>query len=333
VYTPTPEFLSQAFDLGRSVGGLILIRRGDTDTWRLDTVTGSFFIKGYWPTTGGQFTAGGLLDQLEVAMAFEQRALEAGVDMPRPIEPTERVAGWLTSRNGRLFRTYQWIENRALRQADDIADWLGSTMARVHRLEPLDEPGLPGWWSGAIRPQETWEEWFVEAERRGKSWSGLTRECLPSILDTMARIEELCRTAPDCVRTHGDFKTHNLLMTSNGPMLVDWDSVRSDSAALEAGRVAYIFGAGELEPIKRILRAYTAAGGDIGWAGRDIFLSVARHDLQALMEQIQVSLDRQPAAWWMGGIEAIEQNVGNLLRELPDRSTQLSDLAEKTSRH
>ncbi len=331
MYTPTSEFLAHAFDLGRPVGELILIRRGDTDTWRLDTDTGRYFLKGYWPTTSGQFTEGDVQDQLRVAMAFEQQALTAGIDMPRPIPPMDPVLGWLTSRNGRLFRAYEWIDNRALRPDDDIADWLGRTMARVHQLQPLRQRGLPDWWYGAIAPQATWEEWFVDAEHQRKRWSGLIRECLPSILDTTKRIQELCQTAPDCVRTHGDFKTHNMIMASTGPVLVDWDSVRTDSAALEAGRVAYIFGAGELDSINRILRAYTAAGGDIAWAGREIFLSVIRHDLQALMAQVRVSLGREPAARWMGDTQTIEQSIANLLREFPGRIDRLSHLAARSA--
>ncbi len=129
--------------------------------------------------------------------------------------------------------------------------------------------------------------------------------------------------------THGDFKTHNLLMTPDGPVLVDWDSVRVDSAALEAGRVAYIFGAGELEPMRRILTAYTSAGGNISWAGPDLFLSVTRHDLQVLFERIRVSLGRDPAAWWMGDSRAVEESIEELLRELPDRVEQLRDMANE----
>jgi hypothetical protein len=141
-----------------------------------------------------------------------------------------------------------------------------------------------------------------------------------------ARIEALCEVAPDCVTTHGDFKTHNMLMAPTGPMLVDWDSVRVDSAALEAGRVAFIFGAGEREPIDRILRAYIAAGGDLTWVGRDLFLSVARHDLQVLFERILVSLERIPAARWMNDGRATE-SLDELVRDLPTRIERLDYLA------
>jgi hypothetical protein len=331
VYTPTPEVAARAFDLGPPVGALVHVRRGDTDTWRLETAKGGYFIKGYWPTTGGQFTDGGLLDQLEVAMAFERRALDVGVDMAEPIPPTDPFLGWVTRINERLFRAYRWIEHRALQPDDHIADWLGRTMARVHQLEPLGQTGLPAWWRGPLWPRATWEEWFAEARRRDKPWAELGYERLPDIVEVSARIEALCESVPDCVRTHGDFKAHNIVMTPTGPVLVDWDSVRVDSAALEAGRVAHIFGAAELEPIRRVLRAYATAGGDVTWAGPNLFLSVARHDLQVLFERILVSLERNPAAWWMGDSQAIEHHIGELLRGLPDRIERLGALGSLAS--
>jgi hypothetical protein len=329
MYSPTAAAIAHAFALGQPHRELALVRRGDTDAWRLDTEQGSYLLKGYWPTTGGQFADGGLIDQLEVAMAFERRALEAGLDMGEPISPVNPLLGWVTSLNGRLFRVYRWVDHRDLRPEDDIAEWLGRTMAQVHQLQPLSRVGLPGWWRAAVRPRESWEEWFAEAHRRTKYWTAVAFESLPWILELSARIEEVCEVASDNVMTHGDFKTHNVLKTETGQVLVDWDSVRVDSAALEAGRVAYIFGVGEEEPIRRILSAYTNAGGDLGWVGDDLFLSVARRDLQGLFEWVQVSLYRMPAPRWMGDSEAIERSIGELLLEFPAKLDRLTALAGK----
>lgn len=293
MYTPTAEVIAAAFDLGEPAGELVLVRRGDTDTWRLETDSGSYFVKGYWPSTGGQFAPGGLLDQLTVAMPFEQRALSAGIDLAEPVPPVDPVIGWVTRIEDRLFRVNRWIESRAVRPEDDITEWLGRTMARVHQLQPLDQVGLPDWWRGALKPRSDWEEWFTEARRRGEPWAEQASELLPRILELTARIEEVCETAPDLVMTHGDFKSHNMLMTSRGPVLIDWDSVRSDSAALEAGRIAHMFG-------PKTLDAYIAAGGDITWAGDDLYLGVARADLQRIYERVLVLLNHIPAPRWMG---------------------------------
>ena len=147
VYAPPADVVARAFDLGPAVGELIHVRSGDTHTWRLETAMGGVaFIKGYRSTTSGQFVPGGLQDQLEVAMAFERRALEAGLDMPVPIPPTDPLVGWVTCINEQLFRAYRWVEHRAVGADDDIAGWLGSTMARIHQMEPVDS----GWPTGVV---------------------------------------------------------------------------------------------------------------------------------------------------------------------------------------
>lgn len=325
--TPTPEIIAQAFDLGRPLRDLEFVRRGATETWRLDTNQGSYFIKGAWAEQGREFTPGGVPDQLATAMAFERRALAAGVNMPAPIPPLDPWLGCVAQINNRLFRAYPWIDHQPLSPDDDIADWLGRTMAQIHQLEPTNLVGLPDWWRGPLWPRATWEEWIAEARHRNRPWSSLARERLPLVLDLSTRIEELCEVAPDPVTTHGDFKTHNLLITPTGPLLIDWDSVRTDSAALEAGRVAHIFSKGNPDPMRRILTAYTKAGGTISWPGPDLFLSVTRHDLQVLFEQILVSLNRSPAPWWMGNSQTIEDSIQQVLYDLPNRVESLRAIA------
>lgn len=324
MHLPTAAEVAGAFGLGEPVGELALVRRGDTDTWRLETDGGSYLVKGYWAETGGQFVAGGLVDQLRVAMEFEARALAAGVELAEPVAPLEPVMGWATRIGDRLFRVNRWIESRGPESDDDIAEWLGHTMAHVHRLQPVNATGLPDWWRTALRPRADWEEWFAEAGRRGKSWSGLAQGSLPEIIETTARIEELCDRAPDCVTTHGDFKPHNVLITPSGPVLIDWDSVRVDSAALEAGRAAYIFGSGKPESMRRILTAYAEAGGDLTWTATDLFAGVARNQLQVLFEHVLVSLGHNPPARWM---TAPNQTLIKILTELPGKLTALRQRA------
>ncbi|WP_432945934.1 phosphotransferase [Kribbella sp. CA-253562] len=327
MHAPTPEEIAAAFKLGVPVGGLVHVRRGDTDAWRLDTTTGRYFVKGYFPATGGQFHGEHLTDQLAVAMEFERRALAAGVDMPEPMAPVDPVLGWLARIEGRLFRVHRWIDHRTPEPGQDIPAWLGLTMMQVHRLQPLGRVGLPEWWRQAVQAPATWEGWFAKARDRDASRAHLDVDSLPHILAVSERIAELCDVAPDLVTTHGDFKTHNIVMSASGPVLVDWDSVRTDSAALEAGRVAYIFGDGEPQQVRRILTAYVAAGGDLGWPGPDLFLSVSRRQVQVLSEQIRVSLGEAPAARWMGDRAAVEGAIGDALRDLPGTIGRLRHLA------
>ena len=73
MYVPTAEVIAAAFDLGEPAGELVLVRRGDTDTWRLDARSGSYFVKAYWPDTvaaGGDITWAG--DDLNLSVIRNQ---------------------------------------------------------------------------------------------------------------------------------------------------------------------------------------------------------------------------------------------------------------------
>ncbi len=320
--TPTSAEIARAFGLGAAEGELLHVRRGDSDAWRLTTSSGSYFVKGYLQESREQLTA---------AMAFERRALAAGVDMPTPITPVDPGLGSAIRLAGRWFRAYRWIEHDPSQAALDISAWLGRTMLRVHQVEPIGQIGLPGWWRSAVPQPEVWKGWLATARERDVAWAGLLEDCLPTILAVGERIAEVSAVAPDVVRTHGDFKNHNVVRSVSGPVLVDWDSVRTDSAALEAGRAAYLFGGGEALQVRRILASYATAGGELGWARADLFLGVARHHVQVLGEQIRVSLRESVAARWMGDHTTIETAISARLRDLPGTIDLLRYLARETS--
>ncbi|MFI5733060.1 phosphotransferase enzyme family protein [Kribbella sp. NPDC051587] len=283
------------------------VRRGDADAWRLETSSGSYFVKGY--LQGGE--------PLARVMEFEDQARAAGIATPEPVRPIDPHVGWLTRLGDRLFRVYRWISGPQPPE-HEVSAWLGRTMLQVHRLQPLPQPGLPQWWRGAIRPPATWESWYADAKDRDLPWASLLRDTTPEILAATERLAALCEVAPDIVTTHGDFKPHNLVWSAAGPVLVDWDSVRTDSAALEAARVAYLFGAGQPERVSRILTAYVEAGGNLEWPGPDLFASVTRNHLQVLTDLIRASLGETTAARWMGDPATINTAVGNHLRDLPE---------------
>ncbi|MFD7154007.1 phosphotransferase [Kribbella sp. NPDC059898] len=315
MYTPTAREISLAFDLGSS-GELVHVRRGDNDAWRL----GSYFLKGYFPSTGGQFNGDGLIDQLTVAMAFEQLALDAGVDMPSPVQPVDPYLGWLVRIEDRLFRVHRWVEHDP--EPVDVSAWLGRTMLQVHQLQPLGQAPLPRWWRGSVRSPSTWEAWL--AKSHDMPWASLYAEALPHLQSAAERITTRCDSVPDLVTTHGDFKPHNIVTSPTGPVLVDWDSVRTDSAALEAARVAYIFAAGNPDRIAPILATYT---GDLTWPGEDLFLSVTRNHLQTLGDHLQVALAENPPARWMGNPTTIHTAITTTLQSLPTHLTELRQLA------
>ncbi|HZC25989.1 MAG TPA: hypothetical protein VE287_03130, partial [Actinopolymorphaceae bacterium] len=82
--SPSAAMLAEAFDLGRPIEPLVHHGHGGQETWTLGTMAGRFLVKRLWtgpdPTSRADF---------ERAMAFERRACQAGIDMPRPIEPLQ----------------------------------------------------------------------------------------------------------------------------------------------------------------------------------------------------------------------------------------------------
>lgn len=131
---------------------------------------------------------------------------------------------------------------------------------------------------------------------------------------------------PDLVATHGDVEPHNVLLTAAGPVLIDWDSVKIYSAALQAGRVAYAFGDGDAERVSRILIAYVQAGGDIRWPAQDLFISTLSHELASIGTRVQVLLGKVPPPRWLD-VAAAGRRVAEQLEQLPALVERLDHLA------
>lgn len=128
--------VTRVFNLGMPMGAPVHIRRGDNDAYRLNTSTGSYFVKRYIHPPDAELTR-----QLEVAIAFERRALEAGVDMPGPIDSR---TGWIALIHDQFHRVHRWIEPHA---EQDVERWLGRTMAQSTSCSRTGAPPSPscGW--------------------------------------------------------------------------------------------------------------------------------------------------------------------------------------------
>ncbi len=67
-----------------------------------------------------------------------------------------------------LVRAYEWVDGRALADTDDVAAWLGGTLARLHRLAGAEDGGVPPEWYRL--DDDRWAGWLAAGERRGKPW-------------------------------------------------------------------------------------------------------------------------------------------------------------------
>ncbi len=325
--TPPTSAIAAAFDLGRPTHELALLQVASFVTWRLVTDRRAFVVKRLWP--GDDDPA--LVDQHRGAMHFEQRVIGSGVvRTPRPVEPREPSFGWAAP-VGRFgtFRVSEWIDHRPLEEADDITDWFGETMAALHRLAPLGATFVPVWrWLG-VHPRSTWQRWIGVADATRRSWAPLLDSMADELLDFSDRIVHAYRSATDLVVSHADVGPYNVLMSTDGPVLIDWESVGPVRASSEVGRAAEVFSGGFPAPMRTLLDAYRRAGGSIASRPDDLFLGILTNDLANVSERIMVALGEDVPASWMDEA-GLDRDIEHGLRALPNRIRALTDLGVAT---
>ncbi|HEY9292042.1 MAG TPA: aminoglycoside phosphotransferase family protein [Microlunatus sp.] len=263
--------MAEAFGLPEPVGPAFLVRRrGQVEAWRIGTAAGDVLVKRFWADDDLPWR-----DQLELAMQIEQRAVDAGIDTPAPIDPVWPVFGSVARIDGHgLFRAFPYIEHHPLADDDDVAEWIGATLALTHRLQSLDRRPDPNWWYGQFPPvsAEQWPRWLQEGEANRAAWAPALRTHLDLVLEQARNVVATFDASPPYVISHRDFEPWNVLMADGQPMLIDWDTSGPESIPLEAAYVFITFArrgrdAPDPQLVRRSHRAYVAAGGQPLTAG------------------------------------------------------------------
>ncbi|GGM79284.1 phosphotransferase family protein [Dactylosporangium sucinum] len=283
---PEPVQVTEAFGLGRPRGPLSPLAFGTSQTWTLDTGAGRVVVK--------HVPADDWRDAFARAMAFERRAFAAGLPLPRPVEPVLPGLGFAAELAGSgLIRVYEWLDGRALTADDDVAEWLGGTLARLHTIEPAHRAG-PEWYHLDDEPR--WRAWLDQGERLGRPWAAALHEHLPDVLAAAAWVERGFAQAGDFVLTHRDVEPWNVRMTAAGPVLLDWDGAGPDSAGLELAHAALVFAqhAGGAAAFRRTLRAYGEHGGAVPPRTPDLLVRRVAIRLGRLAGRLQMSVGEQP---------------------------------------
>jgi Ser/Thr protein kinase RdoA (MazF antagonist) len=298
-----------SFALGRPVGDPVPYTHSSGPTWSLHTTTGRYLVKAVRGPVG-------------TAMAFERRAAEAGLALPRPVPPATPAPGLPLAAEVEglgVVRVYEWVDGRPLTPDDDVTGWLGATLARLHRIQPLDAFAAAPEWYG-LHPPARWREWLAAGEERGLAWAAVLRRRLDDVAATTAWIGAAVVRSGAAVFTHRDVEPWNVLVTARGPVLVDWDTAGPDSAGLEAGHAAFAFAGLDHRPVdpravRRTLDAYRAHGGGPLPADGDLFARRAGIMLGRLVERIRITLGEQDARAFDPA--ALETTAAERLEALP----------------
>lgn len=277
---PDPRRITRAFGLSHPEGPLrpLTDERRSGAVWALDTPDGRFVVKRVrWGNPPEWW-----FRRAELAMDLERRAVEAGLDVPDPIEPVVDGFGFIAFFDGAPYRVHVRLDGRPLTSVDDVAEWVGRTLAALHRLALEAEPD-PQWYG--IHDPRDWLDWIRQSERQGRPWYPAARRSLSDLEGTAEIAREALHLADDWGIVHRDVNPWNVLVTDDGPYLTDFDTAGPDSAWLEANSTALEFAfleRDEPDPriARRILGAYVETGGRRGphrgtlaigrWAGNKL---------------------------------------------------------------
>ena len=167
---------------------------------------------------------------LDEGWRLERAALAAGVaGAPPLVRPdggclveVQRVDG-----SGSAFvRAHHWVAGDPVPREPvdlELARWTGAALATVHALalRPID-PGLYAARAG-LTTADVWPGLVARARDAGASWAPALADAEP-VARRAGELLEPCDDA-DTVLVHGDLDQKNLLRTSGGPLILDWDVV------------------------------------------------------------------------------------------------------------
>nr|WP_221380560.1 aminoglycoside phosphotransferase family protein [Actinoplanes polyasparticus] len=314
--------VAESFGLGTPTQELAPVSFRSSQTWRLVTRDGSALIK--------HVAAEDWLDDFARAMEFERLALAAGISMARPIPPltepmnhddgpARKRLGFAAAIDGiGWVRAYDWVDGEPLADGDDVAGWLGETLARLHQLAPTaDAARAPDWYR--LDQPETWHGWLDDGQRDGRTWAALLRLHMADVLEAAGWVARSFAAAGDYVMTHRDVEPWNVMMTGGGPVLIDWDVAGADSASLEAAHATLEFsrrGRPTPDPaaVRRTFEAYVGAGGT-PFGGSDVLARRAGLRLGRLAERLRMSLGDQDLG--PRELAAVERRAAEQIAEMP----------------
>lgn len=285
---PAPESVVTAFALaGQATAWTAVGGAWSNKVFRLETGGRTFAVKEMrnpWRIERWQ-------DWLAQSWSFELLAIEAGVAAPQPVAnpATGGCLAWVSTtgdQSARMnasagsrrdpsrqsqtassvpVRVHHWVRGQACDPAvvvQDVAQWAGSVLATLHGLaiKPADRTMFPVLTTdNALR----WPELTEAAQRSGADWAAL----MPAAATSVALVADLAQSSnyrPDEeVMSHGDIDQKNLIVTSSGPVLCDWDLAMPLAPRRELAVVAMSLAGWQDERIAReVARAYRARGGD-----------------------------------------------------------------------
>jgi Ser/Thr protein kinase RdoA (MazF antagonist) len=253
---PDAREAASIFAIGEPRGDAEVAARGEMGRiWRLRTTSGTWALKEVFePGATGA-------DDAARDAAFQERALAAGIPMPRPVvAPDGRVLVEVgPDDDRRAVRVYSWVELRG-RDATPALDDVAAILGRLHAIAPADDRPAHPWYRFAP-DRGVWPGLLERARSAGAAWAAALERIIPILLASTGAAGPPPLGADRLVTCHLDFNPENVLVDTDGrPCVVDWENSGAGDPEQElASGVAEFCRAAADAP--RFLAAYRRAGG------------------------------------------------------------------------
>ncbi|MFD9438275.1 phosphotransferase enzyme family protein [Streptomyces sp. NPDC060006] len=308
----TVDLIAETYALGAGPWTMTPVTRGALgQIWKLSGNGSSWAVK--------ELLFGCDEEQVRREAALRQAAEDLGIASPRliPTRDGAHVSQPTASGGGSFVKLYDWIDGSPADVSDpDILDWFGRAMGSLHTAGPGTSE-TPNSWYEECPGDDQWKELHEKVRQAGVPWS----DALGGFIATTAA--ELTRRvtssdAADLVISHLDLQPQNVLVGTNGPVLLDWDNAGPVSAERELARAVYVWsGRNQANPdsARRLVRAYRSAGGRAAVEGPQSFSMLFATELNYVRVQAECAIDPTVTA---AQREFASGQVVACLRSLPD---------------
>jgi Ser/Thr protein kinase RdoA (MazF antagonist) len=283
----SPDLISDRFDIGRPLDALISVPGGNTHRlYRLATTNGVWAVK-----VLNRSSEAWWIETFEQSVLLEDAAISAGIDCPRYVRPRDGIAGTLAEiaddETKYSVRVYEWVEGIRPSGVPDstLAVWMASTMATLSQLDLPCKNDIETTYRSF--PADEWKAWIDEALVAQLQCAPALESAIDTILDGQAFVAAGMTSSGKPQLLHRDFTPDNVLVSTRGPLLLDWDSAGPDIAWLDFIRSVWRF-AGfperevTVDVVCSAIGTYIRKGGSVGAVNEFAFAGLANGLLNSL---------------------------------------------------
>jgi Ser/Thr protein kinase RdoA (MazF antagonist) len=282
----TATQIADRYDIGQARSELVAVPGGNTHRlYRIETTAGSWAVKllnrsqeQWW------------IDAYERSVQLEDAAFVAGVNCPRYVATASGNAGGLVEledgEHMQSVRVYEWIDGvkPSAPIYVELMQWVAATMVKLSGLQ------LPG---GELADTyrtfsaDEWQSWIAEAKQQDLRCAASLSDALPMVLEAQQVVMSVFELNKTLQLLHRDVTPHNVLMSAQGPMLLDWDSAGADVPWPDFVRTLWRFAGFPERPIDgdliRVgLDTYLLHGGEVDDDKSTAFIGLANGILGSL---------------------------------------------------